>query len=82
MLGWGFFILIMGLVSCVLALQPYQPKSVVLSVFLSFLLLSSSALSLGPIEKNNLPEKVKAIAYIPVLKESPDFQYAARMYLK
>jgi len=82
MLGFGFFLLILGLIVGVRKLSDHKPKARLLPYFLAFLLLSSSAVLMGPLGKSNTPENVQAIASIPVLKESPDAQHAFRISLK
>lgn len=82
MLGWGWGLAALGFVSARLALGSRQPLGRLTRAFLGFILLGFTIGPLvGPFQHNQTPEKVAAVAAIPVLADQPEFQHTARIYL-
>jgi len=82
MLGWTFFITLLGFVACRLALRPYRPLQWYTAMLLGFLVIGFSAKPfIGPLDGNRTPETVRAIAAIPVLLNQASVQHTFRIYL-
>jgi hypothetical protein len=82
MLGWTFFITLLGFIACRLALRPYQPVPWYAAVLLGFLAVGFSATPfMGPLFRNQTPATVAAISRIPVLLNQAAAQHTYRIYL-
>jgi len=83
MIGWTALIIVLGFVSCRLALRNYKPLRWFTVILLGWLVLQFSASPImGPLIANRTTETVQAIAGIPVLAAQPPFQHAFRIYDK
>lgn len=83
MLGCGWGLAAFGFASARLALQAQQPLRWWTRAFLGLVLLSFSlGPVVGPFQHNQSPEKVQAIAAIPVLASQEAYQHTARIYLE
>lgn len=81
MLGWGWGLATFGFASGRLALGRLLPVRWWTRLFFGLLLLGvTQAPVLGPFQNNQTPEKVAAIAALPVLAAQPEFQHTARIY--
>lgn len=85
MLGWSWFVAMLGFVSCRLALRPYRPLRWFTAVALGWLILSFSATPfLGPFHANTTPAKVeaqrRAIATLPALANNTGIQHVQRIF--
>ncbi|MHB8647211.1 MAG: hypothetical protein ACYDAR_15600, partial [Thermomicrobiales bacterium] len=85
MLGWSWFVAMLGFVSCRLALRPYRPLRWFTAIALGWLILAFSASPfLGPFHNNTTPAKVaaqtRAIATFPVLVNNTGIQHIQRIY--
>lgn len=81
MLGWGWGLAALGFVSARLALHPHWPVRWWLQAFIAVLLIGFTAQPLlGPFTNNHTPEKVAAIARLPVLAQQPAYQHTARIF--
>jgi hypothetical protein len=82
MLGWSFFVTLLGFVACRLALRPQRAIAWYSASLLGLLLLMFSvAPFLGPLHGNRTPDTVRAINMIPVLLDQSAFQHTIRIYL-
>ena len=82
MLGWSFFLTLLGFVACRLALRPLRPLAWYAAAMLGLLILMFSAAPfMGPLRGNHTPETVRAIDMIPVLLNQSAFQHTIRIYL-
>ncbi|MCA1725258.1 MAG: hypothetical protein LC748_13610 [Thermomicrobia bacterium] len=84
MLGWSWFVAMLGFVSCRLALRPYRPLRGFTAIALGWLILSFSATPfLGPFQNNTTPAKVaaqtRAIAAFPALANNAGIQHVQRI---
>jgi hypothetical protein len=83
MLGWGFLLVSLGLVACRLALRAARPMRWYTALVLAWLVLAASASPfLGPLQGNNTPDRVRAVASIPALAAQPPAQHTFRIYLR
>ena len=85
MLGWSWFVTVLGFVSCRLALRPYRPLRWFTAVALGWLILAFSATPfLGPFHANTTPDKVeaqrRAIASLPALVGQTGLVHVERIY--
>ncbi|HEY8291678.1 MAG TPA: hypothetical protein VIG44_04290, partial [Thermomicrobiales bacterium] len=85
MLGWSWFVAMLGFISCRLALRPYRPLRWFTAVALGWLILSFSATPfLGPFHANTTPAKVeaqtRAIAAFPALANNTGIQHVQRIF--
>jgi hypothetical protein len=82
MLNWAWLLALLGCVACRIALGRRQTLPWYTAVLLGFLILSFSAGPfLGPLNKNNTPAIVRAIASIPAFAVDRGAQHALRIYL-
>ena len=82
MLGWSFFVTLLGFAACRLALRPQRPLAWYTAAVLGVLILMFSAAPfLGPLRGNHTPETVRAIDMLPVLLDQSAFQHTVRIYL-
>ncbi len=84
MLGWSWFVAMLGFVSCRLALRPYRPLRWFTAIALGWLILGFSATPfLGPFHNNTTPAKVeaqsRAIATFPALAGNTGIQHVQRI---
>lgn len=85
MLGWSWFVAMLGFIACRLALRPYRPLRWVTAVALGWLILAfSMSPFLGPLPKAATPEKLeaqnRAIATLPALAGNPGVAHTRRIY--
>src|SRR5207237_905104 len=72
LLGWAWATAAFGFVSARLALQQYRPLRWWTRAFMAFVLIIFSAGPvLGPMQMNQTPEKLEAVAAVPVLASQP-----------
>ncbi len=85
MLGWSWFVALLGFISCRLALRPYRPLRWFTAVALGWLILGFSATPfLGPFHSNTTPAKVaaqsRAIASFPALANNTGIEHVQRIF--
>jgi hypothetical protein len=86
MLGWSWFVAILGFIACRLALRPYRPLRWVTAVALGWLILAFSMTPfLGPLHKTATPEKLaaqnRAIATLPGLVGNTGLAHVRHIYV-
>ncbi len=83
MLGWAFFLTILGFAACRLAYRDLRPIRWYHATAFGFLIIAASAAPfLGPLYRHHTPETVRAIASLPALLEQPQAQHTYRIYLQ
>ncbi|HEY8292192.1 MAG TPA: hypothetical protein VIG44_06885 [Thermomicrobiales bacterium] len=85
MLGWSWFVAMLGFISCRLALRPYRPLRWFTAIALGWLILGFSATPfLGPFHTNTTPAKVEAqshaIATFPALANNTGIEHVQRIF--
>lgn len=81
LIGWGLLMILLGFVSCRLALRPRAPwRGFSYIAMLLLMLMFSVKPFLGPLDGNKTVESVRAIATVPVLAAQPAFQHTTRIY--
>ena len=82
MLGWSFFLTLLGLVACRLAMRPHRRIAWYAAACMALLVLMFSVGPfLGPLRNNRTLDTVRAIDQIPVLLNQSAFQHTIRIYL-
>lgn len=82
MLGWGFLMTFLGFVACRLALRPYRPLRWYTVAFFGFLLIGFTATPfMGPLHDNTTPERLRAVATLPILLAQAAALHTYRIYL-
>ncbi|HET8567369.1 MAG TPA: hypothetical protein VFM93_00095 [Candidatus Limnocylindria bacterium] len=82
MLGSGILLSMLGFVSARFALSDDRPLARwAPALFATVIVGALTGILLGPIDNNRTAEQVQAIARIPVLAATPEFQHTARIYL-
>jgi hypothetical protein len=85
MLGWSWFVALLGFISCRLALRPYRPLRWFTAVALGWLILGFSVTPfLGPFHSNTTPAKVaaqsRAILSFPALANNTGIEHVQRIF--
>ncbi len=85
MLGWSWFVAMLGFIACRLALRPYRPLGWATAVALGWLILSFSMTPfLGPLHKTMTPAvleaQTRAVATLPALSNSTGIAHVRRIY--
>jgi hypothetical protein len=82
MIGWALLVIFLGFVACRLALRAEQPLRWSTVLFFGLLLIGFSATPfMGPLHGNTTPERVQAIARIPILFAQAAARHTFRTYL-
>ncbi len=81
MLGSGILLSLLGFVSARLALASDRPLARWAPALFAVLLMSTMlGVFLGPLDNYRSPEHIQAVARIPILAATPEFQHTARIH--
>jgi hypothetical protein len=81
MIGWSLLLLVLGFLSCRLALSWYKPlRWYVILPLATLVMLVSASPFLGPLTHNRTPDTVRALLTLPVFLAQAPSQHTLRIY--